>query len=577
MRLPEIKNAGKNTLYTNHFGGINKANGAPIGEWEELRGFDLSYYPSLSRTEDNGNNTAADAEAGSLTGSVYHDGKLVYTVADGIYIEGVKTALPLTTGKKELVNMGAYIMIFPDMIRFLPSDKTYEISSVKAPDIVGNLSEINESDNKGHKTKKFYLRVKASAEYRFKDGQSVILKLPNNKEKAAVITSRTAVVPGGASQTNTPEFYDINFDVSLMPDTNYHYITEQPQTGLGAISIFNVTMESALKSMTFNFPIEHNNRLWACSDDGHEIYCSKLGDPLTWGEFKGLSTDCYSVTVGSEGRFTGSAVFSGKVMFFKEGCVHSIYGTKPANFTVSHYMLSGVKSGCDKSVCYAGGLLYYQGRNGIYAFNGNTSYRIDYKLGKHSACLLGAGDEDMLCMVGYGLNKYTEDNFLSTGSVCYIYDFVHEVWHTEFFDRFVSGAFSNNGIKLLLSPKAATDDYILHNITSGESNPSISLSVIPGVAVTGNLLQDIPLMKYPVKIQLLTDNYIKDTLKIELSDNNGMSWEKVYEKKAIKSGGIITVPITSPRLFSLKMRITAYGSFKLYGLYIYTEEGSELV
>ncbi|MCQ4771898.1 hypothetical protein NE579_15845, partial [Intestinimonas massiliensis] len=61
---------------------------------------------------------------------------------------------------------------------------------------------------------------------------------------------------------------------------------------------------------------ESENRLWGC--EGHNIHASALGDPTNFFTFAGVSTDSYSVAVGSDGDFTGCAAYSGDVLFFKE-------------------------------------------------------------------------------------------------------------------------------------------------------------------------------------------------------------------------------------------------------------------
>ena len=48
---------------------------------------------------------------------------------------------------------------------------------------------------------------------------------------------------------------------------------------------------------------ESANRLWGA--EGNTIWASALGDPLTFYNYEGLSTDAYAVAVGTDGAFTG--------------------------------------------------------------------------------------------------------------------------------------------------------------------------------------------------------------------------------------------------------------------------------
>ncbi len=79
-----------------------------------------------------------------------------------------------------------------------------------------------------------------------------------------------------------------------------------------------------------DFVVEKDNRLWGCSSADHEIYCCKLGDPTNWRAYQGVATDSYAVTVGTPGPFTGAAVSGSAVIFFKENCLHRVYGTQPS-------------------------------------------------------------------------------------------------------------------------------------------------------------------------------------------------------------------------------------------------------
>ena len=66
------------------------------------------------------------------------------------------------------------------------------------------------------------------------------------------------------------------------------------------------------------------------------------------------------MTVGTPGPFTGAAVSGSAVIFFKENCLHRVYGTQPSNFTVYVDNLRGVQQGCHKSAVRVNEYLYYK-------------------------------------------------------------------------------------------------------------------------------------------------------------------------------------------------------------------------
>ena len=111
----------------------------------------------------------------------------------------------------------------------------------------------------------------------------------------------------------------------------------------------------------------HNNRIWGCNfnDSVNEIYASKLGDPLNWNCFRGLSTDSYAVSVGEPGEFTGCVSLGDSVIFFKEMCIYSVYGNDPSDFRTVKAECFGVQKGSEGSAVKINGQLYYKSCHGI--------------------------------------------------------------------------------------------------------------------------------------------------------------------------------------------------------------------
>jgi len=77
-----------------------------------------------------------------------------------------------------------------------------------------------------------------------------------------------------------------------------------------------------------DFVTEQGNRVWGCSRKENTIYACALGDPTNWYSYQGIAADSYAVSVGSDGAFTGAASCLGYLLFFKENCIHKLYGTK---------------------------------------------------------------------------------------------------------------------------------------------------------------------------------------------------------------------------------------------------------
>ena len=91
-----------------------------------------------------------------------------------------------------------------------------------------------------------------------------------------------------------------------------------------------------------DFVTECDNRVWGCSKKENVIYGCTLGDPTNWYSYQGTAADSYAVTVGSDGPFTAAASCLGCVLFFKENCIHRLYGTKPSEYRLSSVRCRGV-------------------------------------------------------------------------------------------------------------------------------------------------------------------------------------------------------------------------------------------
>jgi hypothetical protein len=147
-----------------------------------------------------------------------------------------------------------------------------------------------------------------------------------------------------------------------------------------------ITIKREMPNM--DFIIESENRLWGCkygvAKNGqvvNEIYASKLGDFKNWNCFMGISTDSYAATVGSDGQFTGAIAHLGHPIFFKENCMHKVYGNYPANYQITTTTCRGVQKGSHKSLAIVNEILYYKSKTAICAYDGSLPQEISHQLG----------------------------------------------------------------------------------------------------------------------------------------------------------------------------------------------------
>lgn len=172
----------------------------------------------------------------------------------------------------------------------------------------------------------------------------------------------------------------------------------------------------------FDYICACDNRLWACSKDGHEIRSSALGAPCSWERFDGNEMDSWAVEIGSTGKFTGCGVWDTCPVFFKENEIIRICGNKPSNFGISSVICTGVQSGCGKSVCSLNGSLYYKGADGVYRWAGSNPVKVSRNVNiSSSGCFASALGDGYYLAVPDGEGKCD----------IFIYDSTLGIWHSE--------------------------------------------------------------------------------------------------------------------------------------------------
>lgn len=185
-----------------------------------------------------------------------------------------------------------------------------------------------------------------------------------------------------------------------------------------ATEIGAVTITRAIPDM--DVICESNNRLWGAK--GGMIYASKYGDPLNFNYNDGTANDSYAIEVGTEGDFTAAHHYGTYVCFFKEHCLHKMYGTKPSNYQVTTTEIHGVQKGSERSLVNINDTLYYKGVNGVYAYGGGVPELISDAFGTvrfHDACASSDGDRYYISM------RSAEGSHLMT------YDVRRRIWLKE--------------------------------------------------------------------------------------------------------------------------------------------------
>ncbi len=178
---------------------------------------------------------------------------------------------------------------------------------------------------------------------------------------------------------NTPENHPLTVE-----SVSDHTLTFRLPEGAAAVFFPGtdtgpVTVERRVPKL--DFICEGDNRLFGVNNAEGRVYASALGDPRNFDTWEGLPGDSWRQDVGTAGDFTGCVAFAGSVLFWKEDCLHKLMGARPSAYQLYTCHIDGLQAGSEGSMVVLNDVLYYKGRNGVYAYSGSTPRLISAPLG----------------------------------------------------------------------------------------------------------------------------------------------------------------------------------------------------
>jgi hypothetical protein len=322
-----------------------------------------------------------------------------------------------------------------------------------------------------------------------------------------------------------------------------------------------------------DFVIESGNRLWGChygvAHNGevvNEIYASKLGDFKNWSCYAGLSTDSYAATVGTDGQFTGAITHLGYPLFFKENCVHKVYGNFPANFQIQTTACRGVQKGSHKSLAIVNETLFYKSQSSICAYDGSLPVEASSALGDvsyHNAVAGSLGNKYYISMSDAN-GKYH----------LFVFDTAKGMWHRE--DDMQAECFCNcrghlyyvdydtNKIKVIRGTGIISKDVA--GVT--EDKP------IEWEAVTGIIGTDSPDKKYISRMDVRMSLAVGARVSFYAEYDSSGEWEHLFTMDGVRLR-TFAVPIRPQRCDHMRLKIIGSGEAKIYSICKTIEQGSD--
>ena len=593
MRYPTLYTKDSDRQMVDVFKGYNHNLRIGDGEFFDMKNMTADHYPVLSPRGKRGLYAAP-----ALPNGLISKDALCYVDGTKFVINQKEIDIGLNNESKQLISMGAYVIIMPDkkyintqdltdfgnIEAFYPGVEgpitaTYEMckldgtvytgatKSTSAPENPVNMQLWIDTSSTPHVLKQY---SETSAVWTQIATTYVKISAPNIAQN---FSQYDAVKISGFPQESAQlsEMNDITYPLwEVYRDPGDDERTAGTNDYIVIVGILDeaVTYESNLKiertMPIMDFVIESDNRLYGCrygpAANGqvvNEIYASKLGDFRNWNCMMQISTDSWVGGVGTDGQFTGAITHMGYPLFFKENCVHKVYGNYPANFQIQTTPCRGVQKGCNRSLAIVNETLFYKARNAVCAYDGSLPTEVSYALGNEAYSEAVGGSHG---------NKYYISMKDNTGAYhLFVFDTAKGMWHKE--DNLQADCFCSCDGEMY----AISGGKIITMLGSGTQDTK----PVEWMAETGEIGISSPDMKYISRLTLRMSMDIGAEVGIYAQYDFSDAWECqcVLRSTNLRS---FSIPIRPKRCDHIKLRIEGVGAAKIYSITKTIEQGSEL-
>ena len=620
MALPSLYSISTGKSIQTAFGGLNESYACAEAEFTEMKNFSSRGYPALQTRTPRRTMRAMGRCNGiyHLNGLLLCEGTTLRYTEDSE--DDVATAAAggeivlenaVTDSEKIMIGMGTKILIWPDAKSFdtatgklealsaawsqtgtvtiAPCDaggKTYTVSSVGTTEPSGPADGTLFLKQNSSSSKWAYVNV--LEQYDAKSGKwaeillnSVKMTLPGlaaaGFKKGDTITVEQ--VPGlveeylaeGVNGEVTIEQMDgdsIVLPASPKTESARYYgsftvtaggTTWKSMNGSESATAGGTTITARRRVPRLEYVTENANRVWGCNSEENVIYSCKLGDPTNWYSYRGIASDSYAVNVGSDGPFTGAATCMGYVLFFKENCLHKLYGSRPADYQLVSVQCRGVAKQASKSMCVLAEVLYYLSPDGVMAWDGSLPVKIS-----------GGLDNTWLMNVRGAVGGVLDTRYYLHLRVpgrnetrLLVYDTERRLWHEEdtAAEENASGwamcstgrqLYQWDGVNLWATEPEREAD---RDTDTAKANLEQKVSF---EAVSGDIGLNIPADKYINRVFLRVDALTYSVVELQASYEGG-AWETLGQAAVLNKYTRVNLPFVPERHDTMRLRIKGTG------------------
>ena len=578
MQYPKLRVLDTSRQMVDVFKGYDHNLRIGEGEFFDMKNMTSDYYPVLSPRGKRG----VYAAPAKPTGLIAKDA-LCYVDGSKFVINEYEVDMDLNDEPKQLISMGAYVIIMPDK-KWINTLDTTEWGSIEASytsesDVTFSLCTVEGAD---------YENVTISGNEP-SDPENLALWIDTSstphtlkqysKTSAVWVQIATTYIkiscPGIGAAFNQYDGVNISGILAAeLQDLNASMVIwEKSDNYIVVVGILDaVTTQSAADGAikvertmpNLDFVIESENRLWGCrygvaanGEVVNEIYASKLGDFKNWDCRMNIATDSYVASCGTDGQFTGAITHMGYPLFFKENFVHKVYGNYPANFQIQTTACNGVQKECHKSLAIVNSTLLYKARSGVMAYDGSLPTSVSYALGNEAYSNAVGGAHD---------NKYYISMQDARGeNHLFVYDMAKGMWHRE--DDLRVDCFCSCRGELY----AISGGNILTMLGSGTKDTA----PVEWMAQTGPIGTDTPDMKYISRLTVRMSMEVGAKVRFLVQYDSMGDWKQICSITGTNLRSF-SVPIQPRRCDHFRLRIEGEGEARIYSITKTIEQGSEL-
>ena len=577
MKYPTLTELNTSREVVDVFKGYNHNLRIGSGEFYDMKNLSSDNYPILSPRHKRG----IYATPTKPQGMVAKDA-LCYVDGGDLIINEDRVAMGLSEDDKPktLISMGAYVIIMPDK-KYINTANLADYGSIEASVVTSSTVsfELCKVDGVGYEN--VVTQDTAPTTPKNMDLWIDTSSTPHTLKQYSTTTSMwsaiaTTYIKISATGIGLP--FSVNDGVTIegvksLPDLNASMVIWAKGDDyivvkgiLDKVTSQEESISVARMMPNMDFIIESENRLWGCrygtainGEIVNEIYASKLGDFKNWNCFMGISTDSYVASVGTDGQFTGAITHLGYPLFFKENCLHKVYGNYPANYQIQTTACRGVQKGCERSLAIVNEVLYYKARSGICSYDGSLPVEMSSALGEisyHNAVAGVLGNKYYISM--------SDD---SKEYHLFAYDTVKGMWHRE--DNTQAIDFCNCSGDLYYI------DHADNQIKTIKGTGVEEGSAIEWVAVTGIIGTDLPDKKYISRMDVRMALQVGTRVILSAEYDSSGVWEHLFTMAGTTLRSF-AVPVRPRRCDHLRLRFEGKGDAKIYSICKTLEQGSDV-